>query len=958
MVSVVLLWTQVFAPSLTGRAGGESSLMAQVIEDGQAFYVYRNDGDFNGFFYDRVLQMNASKFDLDSIEHEEYVVQDIVTADSIYRIPLAAIDSIGFQQPEIKFNPKLRHMDMLGMTDYIKEYRDMGATTGGAVQSLSITFNNDLPAILMPQVDDILAGFTGVLSSTGFVGRVTSVQRTDDGIFVTCEKPQQLSDVFEQLVSVEEVGEDPATHQVRRRMAGYNQVRRKASAGGGSVTLADLSINGHLTPIPDNNAGIFLGLDLGASLKIRLMTVYQIRGNILFSKLMTTEEYSVSAAATFSLSGSGSKSLGEITHMPRGIMFPAALPIFSIRPLPDLAFRWKGEVKASLTFPVVSGTMKQTYTIDKDAPYFITYHGSESAQSTPTDIFGDLGAEVQFNGFVQLGVKAQFGIFTASWLDLIFDAGVSTDLYIGPKIEGSVSINLKDLAQGDGAYALHNSNFTLSPVDVDYESYGEATGLILGKTSKWTFIDGSFKLLQAHQFFMFPQFENFYANHNNELFMLNTSWETNKVNVFWKSSQGFAICNPKGDIVKQQYLSELSFGSTSPESAETSFGTKNIKPGKYYAAPLLRAFGTDYPVYSMQKPFNVPIYLKVPEQKITASGEGGKLTIPVETNADTKGTEVVNLDNAGLGGREVVHQVTASVDDNSAFPVSKNVYIEQSGSGSGYNRISIGASEGLMSYGYCEYDDDGMIRDLSGVPCNVSASSSSVSVSGSWSGGNTSTQSPFLTVTNSDDEGNWWFVPVTDSYGGNFSFRADLIGEVDREELGTTMSYLSDMAQKDIQDILKKEDLVASVSIYFRIAAFGEEVTPETGQWTTSPESLTSQATLEKKHIWQYKHRVFKDGSESNETPVDVGIVPILRKITDGKFYSHVKATGGGYSMDREITFTVIEGTFSQNGSTWYGSGKASSHIKEGNSSPLDPYQSWGYDQEITFGFTLPMGSE
>ena len=54
--------------------------------------------------------MGYSKFDLDSVEHDVYVVQEIETADSIYRIPLAAIDSVGFVQPEVKFNPRLRDM--------------------------------------------------------------------------------------------------------------------------------------------------------------------------------------------------------------------------------------------------------------------------------------------------------------------------------------------------------------------------------------------------------------------------------------------------------------------------------------------------------------------------------------------------------------------------------------------------------------------------------------------------------------------------------------------------------------------------------------------------------------------------------------------------------------------------------------------------------------------------------
>jgi hypothetical protein len=61
-----------------------------------AFYIYRNDGDFNGFFFDQVKRMGYSKVDFEGVEHDVYVVQEIETEDTLYRIPLAAIDSIGF----------------------------------------------------------------------------------------------------------------------------------------------------------------------------------------------------------------------------------------------------------------------------------------------------------------------------------------------------------------------------------------------------------------------------------------------------------------------------------------------------------------------------------------------------------------------------------------------------------------------------------------------------------------------------------------------------------------------------------------------------------------------------------------------------------------------------------------------------------------------------------------------
>ena len=80
----------------------------------EAFYIYRNDGDFNGFFYDEVVEMRYSKIGVDSVENDMFVTYEVELADTMYRIPLAAIDSIGFQQPEIKFNPRVKFIGKCG----------------------------------------------------------------------------------------------------------------------------------------------------------------------------------------------------------------------------------------------------------------------------------------------------------------------------------------------------------------------------------------------------------------------------------------------------------------------------------------------------------------------------------------------------------------------------------------------------------------------------------------------------------------------------------------------------------------------------------------------------------------------------------------------------------------------------------------------------------------------------
>lgn len=59
-------------------------------------YIYHNDGERNSFFRDEVKTFSYSHVDTDGRQYDDFVTQLIDTADSIYNIPLATIDSISF----------------------------------------------------------------------------------------------------------------------------------------------------------------------------------------------------------------------------------------------------------------------------------------------------------------------------------------------------------------------------------------------------------------------------------------------------------------------------------------------------------------------------------------------------------------------------------------------------------------------------------------------------------------------------------------------------------------------------------------------------------------------------------------------------------------------------------------------------------------------------------------------
>ena len=67
-----------------------------------ALYIYRNDGRFNAFFYGDIQRICYSKIDTLGIEHDDFVVQEVWALDTVFRIPVDAIDSVSFVTPETK----------------------------------------------------------------------------------------------------------------------------------------------------------------------------------------------------------------------------------------------------------------------------------------------------------------------------------------------------------------------------------------------------------------------------------------------------------------------------------------------------------------------------------------------------------------------------------------------------------------------------------------------------------------------------------------------------------------------------------------------------------------------------------------------------------------------------------------------------------------------------------------
>lgn len=249
----------------------------------QAFYIYRNDGAINTFITTEIDSMAYSCFDLDSVSHDEYVVHEVYTPDSIYRIPLALIDSIGFVTPETVYQPGVRVLEG-EMRNYIISRDD-----------LTLTFQSDTPTNLLPKIGDklVTTEIDDVITNV-FVGQVSEISTNNGGIQVVCS-PVALTDVFECYYGIIKKSDEPMNIRTRGIFDGFYSTNgtRTFSPGTFSHNLFDANIQYEvvenlltvyseakatisLTPTIDYNAYAIINKDYGINISVTAVGNYTI----------------------------------------------------------------------------------------------------------------------------------------------------------------------------------------------------------------------------------------------------------------------------------------------------------------------------------------------------------------------------------------------------------------------------------------------------------------------------------------------------------------------------------------------------------------------------------------------------------------------------------------------------------------------------------------------------------
>ena len=401
-------------------------MVASVSFADNALYIYRNDGRFNAFLDSDIDSMAYSTIDTAGVDHQCHVTQLIYTPDSLYQIPLSAIDSIAFTERPVIYNPQV-----VKITDEYLPYII-------SADSLKIQFSSSLPSKLHPYKGDILLyeGFSETFPN-GFVGRITDITETSTDMVVECEEVY-IDEVYESLTFVSDYVLESAPDEISQYS--LRQISPKAK---GEASLA-LNLGLKLT---GEDVGSFSASYKG-SLRVRAIINMSLTAPFYADLSCTSThtfagEFKVETKKKFSWNGDKKIKV-----------FKKTLPLPNC---PVLKFDYevapfvRGELNGSIsaTFASASSTTNGVIFRGLSAKTYKRNNGnfSDPQLNTAFNINGTL-----FGGAICSAYFGSVGNFL----------GIETNLYVGPKLTGNQSVDLVSLATESVYDAIKDAQIKVS----------------------------------------------------------------------------------------------------------------------------------------------------------------------------------------------------------------------------------------------------------------------------------------------------------------------------------------------------------------------------------------------------------------------------------------------------------------------------------------------------------------
>lgn len=406
--------------------------VTSIFAQNDVMYVYRNDGVINAFMKADIDSIRHSNLDLDGMPHSVNVVQEVWTADSTYRIPLALIDSVGFVTPGTLYQEGAYPIST-DMLDYI-----VGS------DSLTLYFSSSTPSHLLPSVGDKLV-FDRVTETLphGFLGEVGELSTEPARIVVRCNA-LGFNDVYARYYSFSTMAEEARNTRSSSGSTVFSW--RPATVTLDPITV-DVSspVTSALYPDPLGNFSMQMD-ECRVSTEIRpsyTVSAYLIVSDELGVNFHVSykEDYTCSSAISLS---------GKITHQgEHGKSVDLKMPL-----IPFLQFY--GEV-GLFNRTSMSGSIKHEHVLNwsyktdidfSDQRFFLPEVRFSQIKTTFDD-----QTEVMINGQFNLGVFAELGLK----IDDKRLASIALRGEAGIRLGGNAVLYAKDSERASHSTEVYNS---------------------------------------------------------------------------------------------------------------------------------------------------------------------------------------------------------------------------------------------------------------------------------------------------------------------------------------------------------------------------------------------------------------------------------------------------------------------------------------------------------------------
>lgn len=393
-------------------------------EKEQFFIVYHNGGEISPFLDLDVDSIGFSRFDADSVEHQEWFSQVVYTPDSAYMFPLAQIDSVGFQAIPTIYKPEVIHMTR-AWEPLVEGYEDN-----------IITFTSGIASVWNPKKGDVLFynEFTDRFPY-GYSGKVKDVA-VDNGRYVITMGEMDLDDIYEQVMIVSST-EWLDTYQLPDSLAQLDpdpqlapgdkrRIRESVSMSlGGSAKIKYRDLTGTLSA--SLNLTITTGLvkrphgDWYFSCKAS--PVVKLGASLRSTSQEVSWEYNENALQCFP----GLPLRVPVPHTPF-LMELRAGPYASFNGSIGLTLDWS----KTIALPVIE------VTYEDDSWHYNSFTPKNSEKSG-----WSFGAELDCKGNITLGIISVLGFATHNLFGIIpyFEAGLETKSGLRLTIDAKMDLN-------------------------------------------------------------------------------------------------------------------------------------------------------------------------------------------------------------------------------------------------------------------------------------------------------------------------------------------------------------------------------------------------------------------------------------------------------------------------------------------------------------------------------------